>query len=133
MPLHDAFAILHTADLERAVEFYVERLGFEERYRFFGFVLLGLDTFELGLTAVEEVSPPGRVALWLYSEDVDAEIDALCSIRTATRSSSASGCSTKRTRALVVHHLQYPGRFLTGRDQGDAGQGGSDARELEAI
>ena len=77
MPLHDAFAILHTADLERAVEFYVERLGFEERYRFSGFVLLGLDTFELGLTAVEEVSPPGRVALWLYSEDVDAEIDAL--------------------------------------------------------
>lgn len=74
----DAFTILHTSDLDRAVAFYVERLGFEERYRFgTGFAVVGLETFDLGLTQVDEVEPAGRVALWLYTEDVDAEIDRL--------------------------------------------------------
>jgi lactoylglutathione lyase len=78
----DAFPIFHTSDLERAVAFYSERLGFEERYRFPHagrpeFVLLGLDTFALGLTAVKEVEPAGRAALWLYCDDVDAEIASL--------------------------------------------------------
>ena len=77
MPFHDAFTILHTAALARAASFYVDRLGFEERYRFANFVLLGLDAFELGLTETTDVASAGRVALWLYSEDVDAEIDAL--------------------------------------------------------
>jgi lactoylglutathione lyase len=40
-------------------------------------VVVGLGPFELGLTAVEEVEPPGRVALWLYCDDVDAEIEGL--------------------------------------------------------
>lgn len=77
MPFRDAFPILHTPDLSRAVAFYVERLGFEERYRYGNFALLALETFELGLTEVEEVEPPGRVALWLYADNVDTEIEAL--------------------------------------------------------
>jgi lactoylglutathione lyase len=77
----DAFPIFHTADLSRAVAFYCDRFGFEERYRFpdeapeFAVVVLG--SFSLGLTAVDEVEPPGRVALWLYCDDVDAEIARL--------------------------------------------------------
>jgi lactoylglutathione lyase len=77
VPLHDAFTILHSPDVARATSFYTERLGFEERYRFESFVLLGLDTFELGLTQTSEVAPAGRVALWLYSDDVDREIEGL--------------------------------------------------------
>lgn len=78
MSFHDAFPIFHTADLARAAGFYVERLGFEERYRFGdGFVLLGLGSFELGLTAVEELEPAGRASLWLYTSDVDAEVETL--------------------------------------------------------
>jgi len=81
VPLHDAFPILHTPDLARAAAFYIERLGFEERYRFSNFALLGLDAFELGLTETREVAPAGRVALWLYSDDVDREIDGLRAAR----------------------------------------------------
>src|SRR5437867_3950436 len=74
----DAFAIFHTADLERAVAFYRERLGFEERYRMEDqFVVVGLGPFELGFAAAEKIDPPGRAALWLYCDDVDAEIEAL--------------------------------------------------------
>ena len=56
---------------------YVEWLGFEERYRFGNFAVVGLETFDLGLTEVEEVEPAGRAALWLYTDDADAEIDRL--------------------------------------------------------
>jgi lactoylglutathione lyase len=73
----EAFPIFHTPDLERAVAFYVNRLGFEERYRIEGFVAVALGPFSLGLAESSEVDPPGRVALWLYTDDVDAEIDAL--------------------------------------------------------
>ncbi len=60
------------------MRFYVEQLGFEERYRLEDrFVVVGLDAFDLGLTAVAEVRPPGRAVLWLYSDDVDAEVDRL--------------------------------------------------------
>ncbi len=82
MPFHDAFPILQTTDLRRAVAFYAERLGFEEQYRFPqggtpAFVVVGLGSFSLGLAEGSEVTPAGRVALWLYSEDVDAEIEGL--------------------------------------------------------
>ena len=78
MGFRDAVPILHTADLAGAVAFYSERLGFEERYRFGQeFVLLGLGTFSLGLTAVNVLEPPGRVALWLYCDDVGGEVAAL--------------------------------------------------------
>jgi lactoylglutathione lyase len=80
--LHDAFTIFYTADLLRAVAFYTERLGFEERYRFPEderpfFVVVGLGAFSLGLAETEEMDPAGRAALWLYSDHVDAEIEAL--------------------------------------------------------
>lgn len=77
MPFRDAFAILHTSHLERAVAFYVEHFGFQERYRYSGFAVVGLGTFDLGLAATSEMAPPGRVALWFYADDVDAEIARL--------------------------------------------------------
>jgi lactoylglutathione lyase len=74
----DAFAIFHTADLERSIAFYRDRLGFEERYRLDDrFAVVGLGAFELGLTPVEELEPPGRAYVWLYCDDVDADIAAL--------------------------------------------------------
>jgi len=81
-PFRDAFPILQTPDLPRATAFYQELFGFEERYRFPQdgapeFVVVTLGAFSLGLTAVKEVEPAGRVALWLYCDDVDAEIASL--------------------------------------------------------
>jgi lactoylglutathione lyase len=74
----DAFTIFHTTDLERAVGFYRERLGFEERYRMEDqFVVVGLGPFELGLAAAQRVDPAGRAVLWLYCDDVDTEVTAL--------------------------------------------------------
>jgi lactoylglutathione lyase len=74
----DAFPIFHTADLPRAVAFYQERLGFDERYRFGdGFAVVGLGPCSLGLTAVGELEPAGRASLWLYCDDVDEAVDAL--------------------------------------------------------
>jgi lactoylglutathione lyase len=80
--LRDAFVILQTPDLPRAVAFYTERLRFEERYRFpehgaAGFIVVGLAEFSLGLAEEADVAPAGRVALWLYADDVDAEIERL--------------------------------------------------------
>lgn len=78
MTFRDAFPIFHTADLARAVGFYRERLGFQERDRLdHRFVLLGLGPFELGLVPVEKLEPGGRVYLWLYCDDVDAEVETL--------------------------------------------------------
>jgi lactoylglutathione lyase len=74
----DAFPIFHTADLDCAVAFYRDRLGFAEGYRLDDrFAVVGLGEFELGLTPVEELEPPGRAYIWLYCDDVDAEIEAL--------------------------------------------------------
>jgi lactoylglutathione lyase len=80
--LRDAFPIFHTTELQRAVAFYTERLGFEQRYRFPEeespfFVVVGLGEFSLGFAQTEEMDPAGRAALWLYSDDVDREIEAL--------------------------------------------------------
>jgi lactoylglutathione lyase len=77
VPFRDAFPIFHTADLERAVAFYRDRLGFEERYRFENYATIGLGELSLGLTEVAELERPGRASLWLYCDDVDAEIEAL--------------------------------------------------------
>lgn len=77
MPFRDAFAILQTPDLERAVAFYIERLGCEVRYRYPRFAVVGLETFDLGLSETGEPGAAGRVTLWFYTDDVDAEIEAL--------------------------------------------------------
>jgi lactoylglutathione lyase len=79
---HDAFPIFHSVDLLRAAEFYRQRLGFEERFRYPevgppAFVLVGLGTFALGFAEVTELEPPGRVSLWLYCDDVDSEVEIL--------------------------------------------------------
>jgi catechol 2,3-dioxygenase-like lactoylglutathione lyase family enzyme len=74
----EAFPIFHTSDLERAVAFYTERLGFEEVFRFQDeYVGLQLGPLGLGLVEVEEIEPPGRVTLWFYCADVDAEVAGL--------------------------------------------------------
>ena len=78
MPFRDAFTIFHTTDLERAVAFYRERLGFDERYRLEGqFVVVGLGSFELGFAAAARLDPAGRAVLWVYCDDVDSEVAAL--------------------------------------------------------
>jgi lactoylglutathione lyase len=77
MAFRDAFPIFHTPDMERAAAFYSDRLGFEERYRTEGFVALALGPFSLGFAESADATPAGRVALWLYTDDVDAEIEAL--------------------------------------------------------
>jgi uncharacterized glyoxalase superfamily protein PhnB len=76
VPFRDAFAIFHTPDLDRAAAFYAEHFGFEERYRYPGFAVVGLDTFDLGLAEASEVAT-GRASVWLYADDVDAEIQRL--------------------------------------------------------
>ena len=81
MAFREAFPILQTADLSPAVAFYRDFFGFEEGYRFPEetpeFVVVVLGPFSLGLYAVDEIAPAGRVALWLYCDDVDAEIARL--------------------------------------------------------
>ena len=78
MPFRDAFPIFHTTELERAVGFYRERFGFEERYRMEDqFVVVGLGPFELGFAVAKKVDPAGRAVLWVYCDDVDAEVNAL--------------------------------------------------------
>jgi lactoylglutathione lyase len=82
VPYRDAFPILHTSDLSRALAFYRDLLGFEERYRFPEdgepeYVSVALGEFSLGLVLQEAPPPPGRVTLWLYADDVDAEVERL--------------------------------------------------------
>ncbi len=77
MPFRDGFPILHTTDLPRLAAFYLERLGFEEVYRFGDAYVSLAGPMKLGLTAVQELEPPGRASLWLYCDDVDAEAGAL--------------------------------------------------------
>jgi lactoylglutathione lyase len=77
VPFREAFPIFHTPDLVLAVAFYTERLGFEEGYRIEGFAVVRLDSFELGLAESTDETPAGRVAIWLYTDDVDAEIERL--------------------------------------------------------
>jgi lactoylglutathione lyase len=78
VPFREGFPIFHTTDLERAVAFYRDRLGFEERFRLEDeFVAVGLGPFEIGFAASKAIDPPGRVVLWLYCDDVNAEVEAL--------------------------------------------------------
>jgi hypothetical protein len=38
---------------------------------------VGLGPFALGLAQVDELEPSGRASLWLYCDELDAEVDAL--------------------------------------------------------
>jgi lactoylglutathione lyase len=82
MPFRDAFTILQTADVARQSAFYVDRLGFEAGYRWPdhgepAFVVVSLGPFSIGLSRSDSPAPPGRVAFWLYADDVDAETTTL--------------------------------------------------------
>jgi lactoylglutathione lyase len=82
VPFRDAFPILHTSDLERLAAFYCDRLGFERGYRFPGegaaaFQVVTLGGLSIGLTQTQNRDEVGRVDLWLYTDDVDGEIDRL--------------------------------------------------------
>lgn len=82
MPFRDAFPILHTHDVERLAAFYCDRLGFNRGYRFpedgaAAFIVVRLGALSLGLPQTESRSEVGRVDLWLYTEDVDREVERL--------------------------------------------------------
>lgn len=78
----DAFTILDTADLARLSAFYVDQLGFQPGYRWPdqeepAFRVVSLDAFSIGLSKTDELPAPGRAALWLYTDDLDREIERL--------------------------------------------------------
>jgi putative flavoprotein involved in K+ transport len=77
LSFREGFPIFHTADLERAVRFYVELIGCEEVFRYEDAYVGLTGPVTLGLTAVQELEPAGRVTLWLYCDDADAEIERL--------------------------------------------------------
>jgi lactoylglutathione lyase len=87
----EAFPILSTADLPRALGFYRDLLGFAQTYRFPAegdpvYVGLSLGPSELGLAADPEVAKESddareaiarRFALCVYADDCDAAVDRL--------------------------------------------------------
>jgi lactoylglutathione lyase len=82
MPFRDAFPILHTGDAERLATFYCDAFGFVPGYRFpengrAAFIVVTLGELSLGLTQTENRDELGRVDLWLYTDDVDAEVARL--------------------------------------------------------
>ena len=82
MPFRDAFPILNTRDLDRLASFYCDALGFERGYRFpaegpTAFLVVTLGELSIGLAQTPERDEVGRTALWLYTDDVDAEVRRL--------------------------------------------------------
>ena len=76
MRFRDGFPIFHTADLTAMVAFY-ELLGLRVAHRVDD-AYVGLEgPLELGLAAVRELEPAGRASIWLYCDDVDAEVASL--------------------------------------------------------
>ncbi|QUH05540.1 VOC family protein [Saccharopolyspora erythraea] len=78
----DAFPIISTPDLGRALRFYRDALGFRQDYRFPAdgepdFVTLVLHAFTLGLGRAPEATGGHNFALWLYTDDVDAAVARL--------------------------------------------------------
>jgi uncharacterized glyoxalase superfamily protein PhnB len=82
VPFRDAFTILHTADVARLSAFYVDRFGFEQSYRWPDegepvFLVVTLGAFSIGLSKSDSLQSAGRVAFWLYTDDVDREVESL--------------------------------------------------------
>jgi len=79
----EAFPILSTPDLPRALAFYRDLVGFTVTYRFPQegepvYVGLSLDGSELGLGAEEaDAGPTARFALCVYAADCDAAVERL--------------------------------------------------------
>jgi predicted enzyme related to lactoylglutathione lyase len=81
----DAFPILHTPDLNRALGFYAGLLDAQVEYRFPSegdpaYVALRIGTGQLGI-ALDSRTATGaggqRVALWVYTDSCDVAIERL--------------------------------------------------------
>jgi lactoylglutathione lyase len=79
----ELFPILTTADMERALGFYRDLLGFEVTYQFPegtapDYVGLQLGSSQLGIAAQQDSVKAGEgFALWVYADDCDAAIEEL--------------------------------------------------------
>ena len=82
VPFRDAFPIYHSQDVERLAHFYCDELGFERGYRFpeegeVAFLVVSLGDLSIGLTQTRNRDEVGRVDLWLYTDNVDREVERL--------------------------------------------------------
>jgi lactoylglutathione lyase len=83
----ELFPIITTSDMERALGFYRDLLGFEVEYQFPErgdpeYVGLRLASSQLGVAArdpaeAEAQAGDGGFALWVYADDCDAAIEEL--------------------------------------------------------
>jgi lactoylglutathione lyase len=81
----EAFPIIATADLERALGFYRDLLDGRVEYRFPPdgqpvYVALNVGSSHLGIAEDAEAQPGAggqRLALWVYAEDCDAAVERL--------------------------------------------------------
>ena len=85
-----AFPVVYAADVASTAAFYVEHLGFAEKFRFppegdAGFVNLGRGDSELGITerawpaqmGIDVEATGARFELFTYVDDVDAAVAAM--------------------------------------------------------
>ncbi len=85
MSSDDAFPILSSPDLRRALAFYRELLGAEEEYRFLdegepAFVGLRIGGSHLGLAQDDDAMAGAggqRFALWVYVDECDTTVEKL--------------------------------------------------------
>ena len=81
----DAFAIIHTPDMERALGFYRDVLDGEVEYRFpaegdAGYVGMRIGTAHLGIAFAPDAQAGAggqRFALWVYADSCDAAVQRL--------------------------------------------------------
>jgi lactoylglutathione lyase len=81
----DAFPIISTPDIQRALAFYRDLLGGEVEYRFPpegepGYVALNVGSGHLGIGLVPDAATgPGdqRFSLWVYADDCDEAVERL--------------------------------------------------------
>lgn len=81
----DAFPIISTPDIQRALTFYRDLLGAEVRYRFPpegdpGYVAMRIGNGNFGLAQAPDVVPGAggqRLALSLYADDCDSAVERL--------------------------------------------------------
>ncbi|RKT83862.1 lactoylglutathione lyase [Saccharopolyspora antimicrobica] len=86
----DAFPILSGPDLDRAMRFYRDLLGFQPEYRFPAegdaqFVTLRSGDLKLGLAQDATAGLGEHFALWLYTDDVDRAVAELREAGTPVR------------------------------------------------
>jgi lactoylglutathione lyase len=77
----DSFPILEVSDVSRSLRFYTELLGFRVTFSFDGddgkpvFASLELDDgTKMAIGGPKEDVSSGSVAIWLYTDDVDATV-----------------------------------------------------------